>query len=92
MFQVYKIGTLFSRRVDKTYFLPIYLNCLLLVFDTYTYDDNILFVEACTQWFLKEKLFNNKTFYAKIEKKTQEKCNFVMSYFQIDQKESYEMT
>lgn len=63
-FRYIKLVRYFLEELIKHFFYLF----ILIVLDTYTYDDNILFVEACTQWFLKEKLFNNKTFYAKIEK------------------------
>lgn len=40
------------------------LFCFLLLLDSYTSDENVLLVQACTQYFLKENLFK-KPFYAK---------------------------
>lgn len=51
--------------------------------DKYIFNENMLFVEAITQCFLKEKNpIENELFYFK-NAKWREKVNFVMSYFSI---------
>lgn len=39
--------------------------CHVLVLNRYIFYENIMFVPAITQYFLKEKLLKNKPFYAK---------------------------